>query len=107
MSLPQCTEAIEVFISYSHCDEDLRNELIKHLALLRRQGVIQAWHDREIDAGTEWKQAIDTHLQTANIILLLISANFLASDYCYDIEMKRAITRHEAGEACVIPIVTT
>jgi hypothetical protein len=105
VSSSQCNEAIEVFFSYSHRDEDLRNEMIKHLGLLQRQGVIRAWHDRIIDAGMEWKQAIDIHLQTAHIILLLVSADFLASDYCYDLEMERAMARHEAGEACVIPII--
>lgn len=105
MSLSQCNEAIEVFFSYSHRDEDLRNELVKHLGLLQRQGIISVWHDRKIDAGTEWKQAIDTHLQTASVILLLISADFLASDYCYELEMQRAMERHDAGEARVIPVI--
>jgi hypothetical protein len=97
--------AIEVFYSYSHCDEPLRMELDKHLSLLRRQGVIAGWHDRRITAGTEWEGAIDTHLQRAQIILLLVSADFLASDYCYDVELQRAMARHEAGEARVIPII--
>lgn len=96
---------IKVFFSYSHKDEDLRDELAIHLTMLKRQGVIKAWHDREISAGTEWAGAIDDKLNSARIILLLISANFLASDYCYDIEMGRAMERHEAGEARVIPII--
>jgi hypothetical protein len=98
-------EPIEVFYSYSHKDEDLRNELNKHLTILRRQGVIREWHDRQITAGTEWAGQIDEHLNSADIILLLISADFLFSDYCYDIELKRALERHEAGEACVIPVI--
>jgi len=96
---------IEVFYSYSHKDEELRDELEKHLSILKRQGVIQSWHDRRIGAGREWEGEIDTHLNTAHVILLLISADFLASDYCYDVEMKRAMERHEAGEACVIPVI--
>lgn len=67
--------------------------------------IIKAWHDREISAGTEWANAIDENLNAADVILLLVSANFLASDYCYDIELKRAMERHEAGEARVIPII--
>jgi hypothetical protein len=63
--------AIKVFISYSHRDEELRQELGQHLSLLQRDGVITAWHDRRMSAGTEWKQAIDSHLQTARVILLL------------------------------------
>jgi len=98
-------KAIEVFYSYSHKDEELRDELEKHLSILKRQGVITGWHDRRIGAGREWEAEIDTHLNTAHIILLLISADFLASDYCYDVEMKRAIERHEAKEARVIPVM--
>jgi hypothetical protein len=97
--------AIEVFYSYAHRDEALRTELNKHLSLLQRQGVIAGWHDRLITAGTEWAGAIDAHFQRAQIILLLVSADFLASDYCYDVELQRAMARHEAGEARVIPII--
>ena len=83
----------------------LRNKLVKHLSPLERKGVITAWHDRDITAGSEWAGQIDQRLETAKVILLLISADFLASDYCYDIELKRAIERHEMGEACVIPVL--
>lgn len=96
---------IEVFYSYAHADEKLRNELEKHLALLKQRGYISEWHDRRVLAGREWERDIDEHLNTARIILLLVSADFLASDYCYGIEMKRALERHEAGEAIVIPII--
>lgn len=99
------TSAISVFFSYSHRDEALRDELAKHLKLLERQGVITSWHDREITAGEEWKNQIDQYLESSQIILLLISVDFLSSDYCYDLEMKRAMERHEAGEATVIPII--
>jgi len=98
-------QAIKVFFSYAHEDEDLRNELEKHLTILKRQGIVKAWHDREISDGTEWAGEIDAHLNTAQVILLLISADFLASDYCYDIELKRAMERHEDREARVIPII--
>jgi hypothetical protein len=76
-----------------------------HLKLLKRQDIIQDWHDRDISAGTEWARQISTQLETADIILLLISPDFIASDYCWDIELKRAMERHEAGEARVIPII--
>jgi hypothetical protein len=98
-------EAIEVFFSYAHEDEELRDKLARHLSILRRHGVITAWYDRQITAGTEWAGEIDTHLNTANIILLLISADFLDSDYCYDVELKRAMERHETREARVIPVI--
>src|SRR5205085_5289211 len=97
-------QSIELFYSYAHEDERLRKELEKHLALMKRQKLISAWHDRNIGAGTEWANEIDTHLNTARIILLLISPDFIASDYCYSIEMTRALERHKAGEARVIPI---
>jgi small GTP-binding protein len=95
---------IEVFISYSHTDESLCNELIKHLKPLERENIIGPWHDRKIGAGSEWKGEIDQHLESAGIILLLVSPDFMASDYCYDIEMKRALERRDKGEAAVIPI---
>jgi hypothetical protein len=97
--------AREVFYSYSHRDAELRDELERHLSILKRSGFIRIWHDRQIDAGTEWAGQIHEHLNRANVILLLVSADFLASDYCYDVEMKRAMERHEAGEAVVIPII--
>lgn len=96
---------VSVFFSYAHEDEALRDELAKHLKLLVRQGVIQTWYDREITAGSEWAGQIDQKMETAQIVLLLVSADFLASDYCYDIEMTRAIARHDAGQARVIPII--
>lgn len=94
-----------VFFSYSHQDEELRNRLEKHLALLKRQGLVEAWHDRCIDAGSELDQVISSNLESANIILLLVSVDFLASDYCYSREMLRAMKRHEEGTAVVIPVI--
>jgi internalin A len=99
------TQAKSVFFSYSHKDETLRDEMETHLKLLQRQTVISAWHDRKILAGKEWDGEIDLHLERARIILLLVSADFLASDYCWDKEVKRAMERHDAGEAVVIPIM--
>ena len=96
---------VEVFVSYAHEDETLRDELTKHLRILVRQGVITDWHDRKITVGSEWKGEIDNYLNTSRVILLLISANFMDSDYCYDVEMKRALERHETKEARVIPVI--
>lgn len=98
-------KALEVFFSYSHKDQDLRDQLEAHLSLLKNQGFISNWHDRKIIAGAEWAGEIDAHLNTAQIILLLISADFLASTYCFGIEVTRAMERHNAGEARVIPII--
>ena len=99
------TLPINVFYAYSHSDDDLRNELEKHLSLLRRQKIIADWHFRKISGGKEWEGQIDKYLNSAGIILLLVSPDFMYSDYCYDIEMKRAIELHKAGTARVVPII--
>lgn len=98
-------QAIKVFYSYAHEDKALRDELEKHLWTLKRQGLIEQWHDRDISAGKDWKHEIDTYLNSAQIILLLISKNFIYSDYCYGIELSHAIERCEAQEATIIPIL--
>jgi hypothetical protein len=94
-----------LFFSYSHADEDLRDQLEKHLVALQRQGIISSWHDRRITAGSELADAIDGHLDAADVILLLISPDFIASDYCCEREMKRAMEHHRKGEARVIPVI--
>lgn len=94
-----------LFFSYSHKHESLRDELDKHLSILKRQGVIGAWHDRRITARSEFSSEISHYLKSANIILLLISSDFLASDYCYDLEMKHAMQMHENKQAVVIPVI--
>ncbi|HEU5375395.1 MAG TPA: toll/interleukin-1 receptor domain-containing protein [Ktedonobacteraceae bacterium] len=105
VSEQEASQPIELFYSYAHADERLRKHLETHLSALRQQGVITEWHDRKIVAGTDWKQSIDTHLMTAKVILLLISPDFLASDYCYSVEMQRALARHARGDAYVIPVI--
>lgn len=94
-----------VFFSYTHVDEALRDQLEIHLAGLKRQGVVETWHDRRIAAGSDLDHTISRELEAADVILLLVSANFIASDYCYDREMRRALERHEAGDARVIPVI--
>jgi hypothetical protein len=94
-----------IFISYSHEDEALRQELDKHLMSLKRQGLVDVWKDRCSPPGDEIDQAIDDELGRADIILLLISPAFIASHYCYAIEMDEAMRRHAAGEAKVIPVI--
>lgn len=96
---------VEIFFSYAHKDEPLLQELKVHLSPLKRQGLIDIWYDRNISAGTNWEPEINEHLNNAQVILLLVSPDFVASDYCYSIEMTRALERHNRGEAIVIPIV--
>jgi hypothetical protein len=96
---------IEAVVSYSHRDERYRTQLETHLSLLRRQGLLGLWQDRKIGPGTEWETQISNHFESAELILLLVSPDFIASDYCYDIELKGSLERHEAGLARVVPIV--
>src|SRR6202022_2040718 len=97
--------SVKVFFCYARKDEILLNELKTHLRPLQRQGLIDVWYDRDISAGTEWEREISQHLNASQVILLLVSPDFIDSDYCYGIEMKRALERHEREEACVIPII--
>src|SRR5437764_1267929 len=96
---------VKIFFCYAREDEPLLNKLKSHLRPLQRQGLVDIWHDREISAGTQWEQEISRHLNEADVILLLVSPDFMDSDYCYSIEMKRAIERHEREEATVIPVI--
>ena len=95
----------KIFFSYAHEDENLRNRLGVQLSMLKHEGLIESWHDRLITAGSPLDQTIDAKLEEAGIILLLVSPDFLASEYCYDVEMKRALKRHSLGEARVIPVI--
>lgn len=99
------SRGVQVFLSYSFRDEPLRDQLAKHLSILQRRGIIGGWHDRVIGAGIEQTWQIDPHLEEAGLILLLLSADYLASSYAYDVEILRAMERHEAGEAVVVPIL--
>jgi hypothetical protein len=96
---------VNIFCSYAREDEPLLKKLKAHLYPLQRSGLIDVWYDRDISAGSDWEKQIKERLNTAHIILLLVSPDFMASDYCYGIEMQRALERHEQGEAQVIPII--
>jgi hypothetical protein len=97
--------SINIFYCYAQEDRALRDELDKHLAIMKRQDQITGWYDQNISPGKQWEDEISSHLNTANIILLLISPDFMHSDYCYSVEMQRALQRHNAGDARVIPII--
>ncbi len=96
---------VNVFFTYSHRDEQLRDELERHLAMLKREGIVNTWHDRRIGPGEHIDHAISRDLEGAEIVLLLVSADFLSSDYCYDVEMQRAMEKHEDDSARVIPVI--
>ena len=94
-----------IFISYAHADEELKEELDKYLKVLKRSGKIESWTDRELIAGQEWDEVIMFELAKANVILLLISVDFNASDFIWDKELAAALKRHEEGTAHVVPII--
>ncbi|MEN6350828.1 MAG: DnaB-like helicase C-terminal domain-containing protein [Syntrophomonas sp.] len=96
---------IKIFYSYSHKDEQLREALETNLAILKRQNMAIDWHDRKIIPGQTWASEIDAYLNESDIIILLISADFIASDYCYGKEMELALRKHESGNTAVLPII--
>ncbi|MBA2680431.1 MAG: TIR domain-containing protein [Ktedonobacteraceae bacterium] len=98
-------KSLKLFYCYARADKANRDELDNHLSNLKRSHQIASWSDREISPGVEWETAIDKELNTAHIILLLVSSSFMSSDYCYGVEMKRALERHKAGKARVVPIL--
>ncbi len=102
---PGTSAPAKIFISYAHRDKEYLDDIIAHLSNLRSQKLISDWHDRRIDPGDEWADEIDQALEDAHIILLLISARFMSSEYCTAREMHRALERHANKEAVVIPVI--
>lgn len=99
-----CT-VFNVFTAYAHSDEALRDELETHLAMLKREGKIAVFHDRRILPGQDWRGVLDERLLSADIVMLLISPDFLASDYCFGVEMATALEMQQQGRAVVVPVV--
>jgi hypothetical protein len=97
--------SVEVFCSYSHRDEELREQFEAHVALMQRKSLIRVWHDRQILAGDDWGEDIDSHLNSADLITLFVSADFLNSNYCYEKEVVRAMERHFEEKILVVPII--
>jgi hypothetical protein len=95
----------EMFYSYADADDAFLEQLEKHLSVLKHEGKIATWHRRQTTAGKEWQAELDSHLNTSSLILLLISADFLVSRYQYGVELQRALERHQANEARVIPVL--
>lgn len=96
---------LKIFFSYSKEDRKKLEQLQKFLAPLKMQGKIELWDDNKILAGDEWDGAIRSELEEADMILLLISIDFLVTDYVWEVEIKRAMEKHEAGLARVVPVV--
>jgi TIR domain len=96
---------LHVFISYSHRDQTTKEELVKHLSPLKRLKLIADWHDRKIEPGDTWSQVISDNLKKADIVILLVSVDFINSKYCYDIEMGQALDRAADGNTVIIPVI--
>jgi len=94
-----------VFVSYSHQDKEHLNKLGRILTLLERSGLINVWYDRQILPGSEWDRTIKNELDNADIIILLVSYDFLSSKYIADVEVKKALHRHKLGQTTVVPII--
>lgn len=94
-----------LFISYSRKDERFRKELDTHLIALKRNGAVSVWSDRCIPVGARWEEQIDEHLVSADIVLFLLSPDFMASDYCYEKEVSVALERHSERETVLFPII--
>lgn len=96
---------LHVFCCYARADQSYLLELRKRLIPLQREGLIAIHTDIDVSPGEEWEPKIQQYLNTAHVILLLVSPDFIASDYCYSNEMKRALERHKEGKVLVIPIL--
>src|SRR5882724_6125290 len=96
---------IQIYCCYSHVDQPYLDHLKKHLSSVRRDYDVSLWSDSDISPGSIWKKEIAHNLDNAHIILLLVSADFLASEYCYSQEMLRALERHRTSQARVVPII--
>jgi len=96
---------VRMFVSYAHVDKDYKEQLENHISVLVRNGVVYPWTDEVLMPGEIWSQSISDAINNAQLIILLISSDFLASDYCYNIEMKDALKRHEEKKAIVVPVI--
>ena len=107
VGLANLTESgqLKVFVSYCHEDEEFKNALLKHLKPLERLNLINSWHDGKIKPGEDWGRSISDNLEQADIVLLLVSVDFINSSYCHDVELERALEKEEEGQSRVIPII--
>ncbi len=94
-----------IFTAYAHADEPLRDELETHLAMLKREGRIAVFHDRKLLPGQDWRKILDERLLSADVVVLLISPDFLASDYCFGIELATALEMQQQGRSVVVPVI--
>lgn len=103
--IPTGPVPLKTFVSYCHADTKLKDELLKHLAPLRRLLLVEHWHDGDISVGDKWEEKIWSQLRSADLVILLVTADFINSDYCYQQELKEAIDRHDAKLTRIVPVI--
>lgn len=96
---------VKVFISYSHKDKEYKDELESHLSMMIRNGEIDQWNDKMIEPGEKWDESINESLDKAELLIFLVSSDFLNSEYCYGIETARSIAKHHENKATIIPVI--
>ena len=99
-------QTLKTFLSYSHEDKRLRKKLRNHFAPLRHQGLVSWWDDGGLQVGEHIDSVTRAALERTDVFLLLVSPEFLSSEYCWGVEMKHALERHRAGTALVLPVIT-
>lgn len=96
---------VKLFISYSHKDETYKDELTAHLSGMKRIGMIEEWNDRKIIPGQQWNHEIKTKLEQSEIVIFLVSSDFMASDYIADVEVNNTLDKYRKGKVCIIPVI--
>ena len=96
---------LKAFLSYCHADAGLKEELLNHLKPLERLKLVEAWHDGDINVGQDWEKVISSNLKGADIIVLLVTIDFINSEYCYEKEFMAAVDRHKAKKTRLIPVI--
>lgn len=94
-----------VFISYTHEDTELKKKLLQHLSPLKREGLIDVWHDELLRPGEHLDSSVQKKLAESDLVILLVSSGFISSEYCYEQEMKRAFKRQQEGSVRVVPLI--
>ncbi|MGH3449661.1 MAG: TIR domain-containing protein [Haloechinothrix sp.] len=96
---------LKLFLSYAHEDRDLVTELRKHLAPLRHEQIVADWYDREVMAGQDWDREIRAQLESSDLVIVVVSADFVASDYAYGRELALALRLHDQGRLRLLPVI--
>jgi hypothetical protein len=96
---------LKAFFSYAHEDVDVIANLQKHLAPLRHEEIVEFWYDRDLVAGENWDDAITSRLEDADIVIVIVSSDFVSSEYAYGKELSRALELHERGQLRVVPVI--